>query len=112
MLALRLKWEFILLLLVLLLSMLPTAGLFRWSFRWLPFLHLILAICAAEALQSWQGTGSGLQWPGSATPATTAVALVVLTAIAMAVLRTSGRYAFPLTWIFLGLAVLWCFLEF
>src|SRR5947207_14841576 len=46
----RLKWELILLLVVLFLSMLPTAGLFRWSFRWLPFFHLVLAICAAEIL--------------------------------------------------------------
>ena len=49
---LRLKWELVLLLLVLLLCMIPTAGLFRWSFRWLPFFHLVLAICAAEVLQS------------------------------------------------------------
>src|SRR6266481_2217199 len=46
----RIKWELVLLLLVLVLSMLPTAGFFRWSFRWLPFFHLVLAICAAEAL--------------------------------------------------------------
>jgi len=44
----RMKWELILLFVVLALCMTPTAGLFRWSFRWLPFFHLILAICAAE----------------------------------------------------------------
>jgi hypothetical protein len=48
----RIKWELILLFVVLALCMTPTAGLFRWSFRWLPFFHLILAICAAEALQA------------------------------------------------------------
>src|SRR5437870_7389663 len=47
----KIKWELVLLVLVLLLSMIPTAGLFRWSFRWLPFFHLILAVCAAEVLQ-------------------------------------------------------------
>ena len=52
------------------------------------------------------------RWPGSATPATTAIVLVLLTTIAMSVLRTAGLYAFPLTWIFLGLATLWCLLEF
>src|SRR5439155_1442361 len=46
----QIKWELVLLLFVLLLSMIPTAGLFRWSFRWLPFFHLVLAVCAAEAL--------------------------------------------------------------
>jgi hypothetical protein len=108
---LRLKWELALLVLVLVLAMMPTAGLFRWSFRWLPFFHLILAICAAEALQVWRGTSRAewsLQWPGSATP----IVLVLLTTIAMSVLRTAGPYAFPLTWIFLGLATLWCLLEF
>jgi hypothetical protein len=104
----QIKWELILLLLVLLLSMLPTAGLFRWSFRWLPFFHLILAICAAEVLRSFQDSLK----PGSATPATTALGLVILTAIAMLMLRATGSYAFPLVWIFIGLAALWFFLEF
>ncbi len=108
----EMKWELILLAVVLLLAMLPTTGVFRWSFRWLPFFHLVLAICAAEALQMLRGVGSGLRSPGSATPATTAFALIVLTAFTMSILRTSGLYAFPLTGIFLGLAALWCFLEY
>ena len=94
----QIKWELLLLLLVLLLCMIPTAGLFRWSFRWLPFFYLVLAICAAEVLQVR---------PGSPTPATAALGLVVLTAIAMFVLRATGTYAFPLTWILLGLAGIW-----
>jgi hypothetical protein len=98
----RLKWELILLLIVLLLSMLPTAGLFRWSFRWLPFFHLVLAICAAEIL--------GIR-PGSPIPATAALVLTALTAIAIFILHTAGSYAFPLTWIFFGLAATWCLSE-
>ena len=94
----RIKGELVLLLVVLLLCMIPTAGLFRWSFRWLPFFHLILAVCAAEALR--------LQ-AGSVTPAKVAFAVVVLTASAMWILHITGRYAFPLTWIFLALAVVW-----
>ncbi len=108
----RLKWELILLLVVLLLCMIPTTGLFRWSFRWLPFFHLILALCAAETLQMLPATRLSLRWPGSATRATTALALIVLTAITMSILRTGGLYAFPLTWIFFALATLWYFLEF
>ncbi len=46
----RMKWELGLLVLVLLIAMLPSANLFRWSFRWLPLLHLVLALVAAEAL--------------------------------------------------------------
>ena len=107
----RIKWELTSLVLVLVLAMLPAAGLFWWSFRWLPFFHLILAVCAAEALQTWRGTGPTLRWPGSLTPATTALALVILIALTMSIFQTGGPYAFPLTWIFLGLAVLWYFLE-
>ncbi|MFZ0916881.1 MAG: hypothetical protein WAN04_08310 [Candidatus Udaeobacter sp.] len=103
MLVARLKWELILLLVVLLVSMLPTAGLFRWSFRWLPFFHLVLAICAAEILHIRLG---------SPIPATATLVLMALTAIAMLILHTAGSYAFPLTWIFLGVAVTWCFSEF
>jgi hypothetical protein len=99
----QIKWELILLLLLLLLSMVPTAGLFRWSFRWLPFFHLVLAICAADALR--------LQ-SGSAIPATAALALTALTAVAMVMLRRTGSYALPLTWIFLGLTAIWCLWEF
>jgi hypothetical protein len=103
----QIKWELILLLLVLLLAMLPTAGVFRWSFRWLPFFHLILAICAAEALRSLYDSIR----PGSPAPAATALVLVALIAITMSILNKGGQYAFPLTWIFLGLAALWFFLD-
>jgi hypothetical protein len=108
----EMKWELILLAVVLLLAMLPTTGVFRWSFRWLPFFHLVLAICAAEALQMLRGAGSSLRRPGSATPAATALALVVLTTITMSIFRTGGSCAFPLTWTFLGLAALWYFSEY
>jgi hypothetical protein len=95
----QIKWELVLLLLVLSLSMIPTAGLFRWSFRWLPFFHLVLAICAAEVLHLRSG---------SPITARAALVLTFVIAIAMLTLRTAGSYAFPLTWIFLGLATAWC----
>src|SRR5438094_673604 len=98
----QIKWELPLLFVVLVLCMIPTAGLFRWSFRWLPFFHLVLAICAAEALRAR---------PGSPAPATAALGLVVLTAIAMVFLRASGPYAFPLVWIFIALAASWYLSE-
>jgi hypothetical protein len=104
----RIKWELVLLLVVLLLCMIPTAGLFRWSFRWLPFFHLILAICAAEALRSFQDS----RRQGLANPATAALALVILTAIAISIFHTGGKYAFPLVWILIGISALWFLLEF
>jgi uncharacterized membrane protein YuzA (DUF378 family) len=99
----HIKWELVLLLIVLLLCMTPTAGLFRWSFRWLPFFHLVLAICAAEALRLK---------PGSPTPATAALGLVVLIGVAALIFHIAGAYAFPLTWIVIGLAAVWVCLEF
>jgi hypothetical protein len=103
MLVTRLKWELVLLLIVLLLCMMPTAGFFRWSFRWLPFFHLVLAICAAEALQ---------MKPQSATAVTSPLAVVLLTAAAMLIFRTSGSYSFPLITILIGLAGVFFLFEF
>jgi hypothetical protein len=99
----QIKWELVLLLLVLSLCMIPTVGLFRWSFRWLPFFHLILAICAAEVLQ---------RALPSTISAATALGLVVVTGIAALMFHTGGTYVFPLTWIFIGLAVVWLAFEF
>ncbi len=100
----QIKWELLLLVLVLLLCMIPTAGVFRWSFRWLPFFHLVLAICAAEALDLRPGSPRNCG-------ATAAFGLVVLTAIAILILRASGPYAFPLIWIFIALAAGWYLSE-
>jgi hypothetical protein len=99
----QMKWELILLLIVLVLSILPTAGVFRWSFRWLPFFHLVLAICAGEALRLL---------PRSPIAATTALLLFGIGAITMSILHIEGSYAFPLTWILLLLVAAWVFAEF
>jgi hypothetical protein len=50
----RMKWELGLLVVILLIAMLPSANVFRWSFRWLPLLHLTLALIAAEAVAQFQ----------------------------------------------------------
>src|SRR5262249_9685167 len=94
----QMKWDLILLFVVLVLCMTPTAGLFRWSFRWLPFFHLILAICAAEVLHM------GLP---STIAAMAALTLVILTGIAAFIFQTAGDYTRPLGWIFLALAAVW-----
>lgn len=103
----QLKWELLLLLFIFLLCMLPTAGVFRWSFRWLPFFHLILALCAADALRGFAQDRLAL----FARPGAIAFMLVALTVIAMSILNAGGRYAFPLTWLFLGIAALWAAFE-
>ena len=99
----RIKWELVLLLLVLLLCMTPTAGLFRWSFRWLPFFHLVLAICAAEVLQySIAINDRGCR----------CVCLGSCGRHRSLNIPDSCSYAFPLTWIFVGLAAVWFCFEF
>jgi hypothetical protein len=104
----QIKWELGLLAVVLIISMMPSAGMFRWSFRWLPFFHLILVLCAAEALQALPNKIiSPIRRPGFI-----ALALVAVTSAAMFVFGTSGKYAFPLTWIFLALAGIWAGAEF
>ena len=99
----KIKWELALLFLVLLLAMLPMVSLFRWSFRWLPFFYLILAICAAESLDFR---------PRSAVAALTALVAIVLIAVMAPIFRVGGPHALPLTWIFLLLSAVWVLAEF
>ena len=97
----RMKWEFILLLVLLLLCMIPSAGLFRWSFRWLPFFHLVLALCAAEVLQLR---------PGSPTGAASFLLLLVVI-IPMSIFNLGGTYAASVTWIYFEIAAIWALFE-
>ena len=89
----RLSWELILMAIVLIITMLPTAGVFRWSFRWLPFFHLVLAVCAAECLRSLGATERSSRFRfslgGFALVITSAVA------IAMKLFNAGGKYAVP-----------------
>jgi len=123
----QIKWELGLLVAVLIISMLPSANVFRWSFRWLPFLHVILALCAAEALRvvysPVETTAADVMSAGkkrvSAFSATSAVispglfgiAMVALAIIASLLFHTFGEYAFPFVWITLALAGAWAVLE-
>jgi hypothetical protein len=101
----KLRWELGLLLLVLLLAMLPTAGVFRWSFRWLPFFHLILALCAAEALRHLATSDRRRRF--FTRPGVLAFILIGLITVTVSILRPGGSHAFPLTWILLGIATVW-----
>jgi hypothetical protein len=48
----KLRWELVLLVVCVLVASLPSVGQFRWSFRWLSLVHLVLALTGAAALQS------------------------------------------------------------
>ena len=98
----QMKWELFLLLLLLILCMVPTTGVFRWSFRWLPFFHVVLALCAAEALRLL---------PRSAIAPAIGLFVIGVGAIAMSILHLEGSYAFPLSWILLVLAAGWLALN-
>src|SRR6266480_627393 len=100
----RIRWELALLLVLFILAMLPTAGVFRWSFRWLPLLHLVLALCAVEAFASFSQKQRRFG-------ALLMLLLIVMLIIGALVLRTGGEHLFPLAWIFLGLALGWFVIE-
>lgn len=106
----RLGWELILLAVALIITMLPTAGLFRWSFRWLPFFHLVLAVCAAECL----GSLGQIDKPRRFNFSLGCLALVVTsaTAIAMKLFNAGGKYAVPLTIVLVGITVVWVGAEY
>jgi hypothetical protein len=100
----KFRWELILLFLLFFLAMIPTAGVFRWSFRWLPLLHLVLALCAAEALASFSPKQKRFA-------AFLLFLFLILFLIIAWIAKTGGEHLFPVTWIFLGLALGWLLVE-
>ena len=109
----RVGWELGLLGCVLVIAMLPSANVFRWSFRWLPFLHLTLALCGAEALSTFaretRGTTSAVLRRALLSLPT--LGSVALASLAMWLLHAQGPVGFSLA-IFLGaLAAAWVGLE-
>jgi hypothetical protein len=102
------KWELGLLVVVLLLSMLPSAGVFRWSFRWLPFLHVVLALCAAESLRLFAGSPTARQ----SRPGVISFILLLLSIVVAWIVGANPGQAFPFVWITLGIAGAWALVEF
>jgi len=101
------KWELGFLVLVLLLCMLPTANVFRWSFRWLPLLHLILALCAAQSLRLFATSA----WPVMKRPGVIGFILALLVIGVAWLAGANGEHAVPFIWITLGLAGTWALCE-
>lgn len=116
-LAREMRWELALLGAVLIISMLPSANVFRWSFRWLPFIHIVLALCAGRALQYFAlHPPDGTRWRRLVgTPGACAVALVAVTAGALYIKRKTWPENWPSHWPLtagtLGLALLWASAE-
>ena len=101
----RQPWDLALLALVLIATMLPTASVFRWSFRWLPFLHLVLAVCAADVLQHARLNGERRKL------GVAACGMIALTAAAMWSAGAEGRFGFPLAITLMAIAVVWALLD-
>jgi hypothetical protein len=97
----RIKWELLLLLVLLLLCMIPTAGVFRWSFRWLPFFHLVLALCAASALQLRPRLAIG----------STSFLLLILITVPMSLFNIAGPNGPTLTWVYFEIGAIWAVSE-
>jgi hypothetical protein len=97
----RMKWDLLLLFFLLLLSMVPTAGVFRWSFRWLPSFHLVLALCAAQALQFRPRLAAGAA----------SFLLLIAVTIPMSSFNLGGSYAPTVTWIYFEIAAVWALFE-
>jgi hypothetical protein len=100
----KIRWEMALLLVLFILAMIPTAGVFRWSFRWLPLLHLVLALCAAKALALFSQKQKRLA-------AFLLFLFLILILIITLIAKTGGEHLFPLAWIFLSLALIWLVIE-
>ncbi|MEP7070900.1 MAG: hypothetical protein ABI839_00800 [Verrucomicrobiota bacterium] len=115
----RIGWDFVLLLLVFIAAMLPTAGMFRWSFRWLPLFHLIMALGAAEALElSWSDgrararkTFIGHFFSRALQPVGIALALILATTISARIFHFGGPYQNPLSSILIFLVLTWLGLD-
>ena len=106
----QLRWELLLLGIVLVATMLPTAGMFRWSFRWLPLFHLVLAICAAEALRFLGENSESRRARRSL--AVFVLVIAGLTALACRLFQAGGGYAFPFMAVVLSLCAVWVALEY
>ena len=88
-----LRWDLSLLGTLLLLCVLPSPGMFRWSFRWLPLFHLVLALVGVRALHLLIAR-RGVRWLGNA--GLWAATLTGGVWLAMAVAHTSSPDA--ITW--------------
>jgi hypothetical protein len=89
--------ECILLTGLLVLMLLPSAGPFRWSFRWLPLFHLVLAILGAVALEK--------------RAARFALILVVLTAVSALAFDREPQATLLHAAIVAALCVIWLFVD-
>ncbi len=111
------RWAAVLFLIVLAISMLPSVSPFRWSFRWLPLVHLVLALIGAKSCELlWKrrllhaapiaamaliafmlAAGFRISFPAAATPVHIVMVLLTLTWIAASI-WCQGRWQGVQVW--------------
>ena len=89
--------EIVLIVVLLVLMLLPSAGPFRWSFRWLPLFHLALALLGAVAIER--------------RTARFALGLVLVTALASVLLDHEPQATLLHASIVAALCVVWLFVD-
>jgi hypothetical protein len=114
-------WELLFLIVIAVLAMVPTAGVFRWSFRWLPLFHLVLALCAAEALKltaenaeiaKEETKRKSSAFSAVISPSALLLMLVIVLMLVAKVFDLGGQHFFPLGWLLLGLGLFWLMIEY
>ncbi|MDQ6654653.1 MAG: hypothetical protein M3Y80_02410, partial [Verrucomicrobiota bacterium] len=98
-------WELLLLVVVLAVCMMPSAGMFRFSFRSLALFHVVLALAAAEAFRAWASDGEPVG--GSRSAVTLGGGWAVLLAIGMAMATRIAGGGGEVCFIFQALAAAW-----
>lgn len=105
----KVRWELALVVVVLAVCMLPSAGMFRFSFRSLALFHVILALIAADAFRIWSSQptrDARLRFADNL--GAWAVLLVALTTGASFLLRLPSPDYSPRLWfIFALVALIW-----
>ncbi len=108
----ELRWEFALLMLVLAMCMIPSAGMFRFSFRSLALFHVVLALASAEAFRIWSTQRAIQSTRGFARLGSWALLLIASTWIAASLGGLKFfQSAVSLQLIFLLIALLWRMAE-
>jgi hypothetical protein len=105
----RVRWELGLTLVLFALACLPSFGMFRWSFRWLPVAHVALALLGAQALQiRWQTLRHHEAASWVANPGVWGAVLVFLTHLAS---RITPVVSHALAGAYMGAAIAWAGAE-
>ena len=93
--------ELVLLAATIVLLLVPGVGVFRWSFRWLPLTHLVIALCGARALERMRARHSAFA----------SLALLVVAAVVAVVLDENRAQTMMLAALLAGVIAIWAWSD-